>query len=206
MRLFDEVGLDVSVQMWTFRYRLRGGAAGDLRISGRDHDRLWSLVQQSSHGFIVFSSCGRYYAINLNHLLFCQFLFDPPYLPDVEESEIEYTIQFHLADGGEPICLSVDPDHAELVDDPDHGAQLQALFVEAETLIEGALSFLDEDGEQAFFLAKDVSMFSTSLVAVEPSLLDVEDDPDEEEAGLEVKPLVNVSHEDNIRPFPRSPR
>ena len=119
---------------------------------------------------------------------------------------MEYTIQFHLADGGEPICLSVDPDHAELADDPDHGAQLQALFVEAETLIEGALSLLDEDGERAFFLAKEVAMFSASLVAVEPSLLDAEDDPDEEQPGLEVRPLVDVGEEDNVRPFPRTPR
>ena len=30
VRLFEEIGFDVSVKMWTFRYRLRGGAAGDL--------------------------------------------------------------------------------------------------------------------------------------------------------------------------------
>ena len=172
---------------WTFRYRLRGGADGDLPISGTDYDRLWHLVQASDDGtFLVFDSGNRRYAINSKHLIFCQFLFDGPGRQPQDQGDEDDAI-FYLADGAEPLTFSVEPDLAPIGGDPDwEGGELQGLFLSAEIgmTADEWLTFEDIDGERVFLRAGDVAMFSISLLDVEPGMRD--DEEDEEELAGEV--------------------
>lgn len=63
----EKAGFDMDPEIWLFRFRLRGGAAEALLVSGPEKRRLWNLVQNNK-GFAVFDSGKCRYAINLAHL------------------------------------------------------------------------------------------------------------------------------------------
>ncbi|WP_210250687.1 helix-turn-helix transcriptional regulator [Mesorhizobium sp. SARCC-RB16n] len=193
-RTADELkaaGLDMHPEYWTFRYRLRGGADGDLPISGTDYDRLWHLVQASDDGaFLVFDSGNRRYAINPKHLIFCQFLFDGPGRQPQDDEADEGEARFYLAEAAEPLTFSVEPDLTPFGDDTDwEGGELQGLFLSAETGLTADewLTFEDGDGERVFIRAGEVTMFSISLPDVDPGMRDDEEDEEAEVAGEAVE-------------------
>ena len=81
----------------------------------------------------------------------------------------------------EPLEFGIDPDTAELVDVDQGGAnerdaQLQSLMVFVDMSVEenDVFSFTDEDGEQAFFRAGDVSMITVPLATSNRKLFETE--------------------------------
>jgi DNA-binding XRE family transcriptional regulator len=178
----EAAGLDMDCAVHTFRYRLRGGASGDLDVSGSEKSRLWALIQDDNpDGFAVFDAGARRYALNLDHLTFCHFLFDPPQVAgseEVEEADLDARVEVYMADSSEPLCFDVEPDTVELgKDEPPPGtADLQYLFMDLEMSVEGRFKFTDIDGETAWFRSKDVALISVPLEAVEPRLLEIADD------------------------------
>lgn len=184
----QSAGLDMDAAQWTFAYRLRGGAEGALPVGARERDRLWKAVQMDDEeDFIVFDAEARRYAVNPEHLLSCQFLFDAPNrarTANEEDDEGRYSLEVILADSAEVQSFDVEPDEGSLDDEDDPDAksvQLQDLFYYAQTDRDVRLKFEDTDGETAFFRTKDVAMFSVPLEAVEPKLLAATED----EAGPE---------------------
>lgn len=173
----EDAGLDTDVRVWTFKYRLQSGAEGQLTITGKSRKYITSAIRQETYsGFIVFDAGNRRYGLRPDHLTFCQFLFDGPAsleAMDEEDSSGSYVLRFHLANGIEPLEFDVAPDTASVdADDPDEGvAQLQDLFLFADSEFGGWFDFRDEDDERAMVRMKDVSMFSVPLEAVEPALL-----------------------------------
>ena len=66
---------------------------------------LVSRSRRQSLGFAVFDSGSHRYAINLDHLLFCHFLFDAPFVADGVASgdkESDYKVKFYLLDSPKP--------------------------------------------------------------------------------------------------------
>lgn len=176
----ERAGLDMDGSQWTFVYRLRGGASGKLAIGRRDRDRLWGAVHENSGTeFVVFDAGPRRIALNMEHLIFCQFLFDPPNNASVAEDKADphragYSLDVVLNDSAEVHNFRVEPDEVDLNDeeDPDPtSVQLQDVFFYLDSDVDRRVKFQDMDGETAFFRTSDVAMISVDLEAVEPKLL-----------------------------------
>ncbi|MBR0939272.1 helix-turn-helix transcriptional regulator [Bradyrhizobium jicamae] len=181
----EMAGLDVEPNVWTVKFRLRGGAEGDFSISGPDKHRLNRILHdQGDSGFVVLPSIDRQYALNLKHLTFCQLLFDGPSPEYAPPSERSYEVQFYLTDQRDPLVFEAEPDTRllEHEEDPEPlSVQLQDLFYYAEMGVDDRrLSFVDLDGETAFFRPDDVSMFSVPIWLIEPN---VSDDAEDETGG-----------------------
>lgn len=176
-------GFDMHFEARMFKYRIRGGAEGILSVTGPENERLWSAIQETDPlGFIIFDAEDRRFALNPKHLIFCQFLFEAPsQTPEIaDDDEEDWEIEVHLADGSKPMKFSVWPDSRRSIgedeDDDGRSTQLQDMFMFAEEWPERRLKLTDEDGETAWFLADDVAMFSAPLTAVEPDLLQSDED------------------------------
>jgi transcriptional regulator with XRE-family HTH domain len=200
----EQAGIDMDPAVWTFRYHLRGGAKGSLAVGGLDRKRLWRNVQADGHDtnpFVVFDSGGRQVAINRHHLLYCHFLFDPPYhllsqeheavQEDGEREDDSGGLLVYLTDSPEPIGVDVEPDTSNMNDalegneTDDDAWQLQSLFFELESwdAQDGphtTVAVMDVDGETAFFRLADVAMVSVPLKHVNPS---IKSDSDSEETN-----------------------
>lgn len=192
--LFDEAAsneleaaaFDMDPEMWRFLYKLHGGASGCLTVSGPEKKRLWHWVQEEEagpHMFVVFDSEDRRYAMNLDHLMFCQFLFDPPFLKlggsttDTGDESGPNELVLYFADSQTPHRFEIDPDLSFIGDEDaeEDKVQLQHLFGTMEYGSSKKLHFVDVDGESVFFSSADVSMLSMPLSAVEPTLREAYD-------------------------------
>ncbi len=171
----EEADIDMEGVAWFFKYRLRGNTNGILPISSKDKERLWGAVQRTdSSTFVLFDSEHRRILLNLDHLIFCHFLFDAPKEDEDEQDEL---VVF-LADGGEELRFEVEPEDAPTDASEDMG-DLHHMMYMAENLPERdsyAFHFIDVDGETVFLPSKDVAMIQIPLWAVEPELLDNEED------------------------------
>ncbi len=183
-RELEAAGLDMEPEVWTVKFRLRGGAEGAFRISGPEVNRLNSILQDDAEvGFVVLPSVDRQYALNVKHLVFCQLLFDRPSIEVEASPEKSFEVLFYLADQRDPLRFEVEPDTSllEQEEDPEPlSVQLQDLFYYAEAGADRRrMSFVDLDGERAFFRSDDVSMFSVPLWLIEPNVSDEEDEETE---------------------------
>ena len=186
----ERAGLDMDASQWTFVYRLRGGACGRLPVGRRERDRLWSMAHQNGKSeFIVLDKVASRVALNQEHLIFCQFLFDlPSHVETTEEEERSagYSLDVVLSDSAEVHNFRVEPDEVDLdeEDDPDPmSVQLQDVFFHLENDSDLRVKFQDMDGETAFFRTSDVAMISVDLEAVEPKLLAVAEDEEGQETS-----------------------
>lgn len=178
----EKVGVDMELDLWFFKYRLRGGAEGIWPVSGPERRRLWRAVQRvDSEQFVVFDSEETKVVLNLNHLTYSHFLFEPSdrgYLQkENKDGEVmrEGAVSVYMADSPEPLYFDVDPDWPPEDPAEDEG-QLRFLVVVADTIMEDDTNevfyFMDGDGETAFFRAWDVAMIEIPLRLLEPELLD----------------------------------
>lgn len=150
---------------WTFKYRLRGGATGFLPISCTEKEHLFSAVQRYEIGsFVVFDSEGSTIVLNMDHLIFCHFRYDPANRIHPDRKQIN-VVKVFLADGSAPFHFEVEADeHDE--DDPERLGQFEELIFTAEhASAEGSVVFYlkDVDGEEAFFRASDIAMIQIPL-------------------------------------------
>jgi len=149
----------------TFKYRLRGGASGELTIADGEKTRLFSLVQNVDHStpFIVFDSDQSQIILNLKHLLYSHFLFDAGQQDEKEkDEEYEEPVNVIFADGAE-LSFGVEPDEPKGKDDPE--GQFADILFTAETSVEEdtLFHFVDEDGEEVFLRALDIAMMKIPL-------------------------------------------
>ncbi|MEX2599351.1 MAG: helix-turn-helix transcriptional regulator [Dehalococcoidia bacterium] len=190
-REMGKAGVDVDFCEWSISYRLRGGIEGFWSVSAHEKGRLWYAVQRRSGGldgpFATFETGTHNVILNLNHLLFCQFLFDPPERESTNEVEAVDgwgPVLVYLSDSDKPFNFDVDPDSPE-EDTADDEGQFRHLLLTADLLMDEDINdvfhFTDVDGETAFFRASDVAMITIPLSVVEPDLLDADDEEDEDE-------------------------
>lgn len=186
MEKIEKAGLYSESDLWVFRFRLRGGLEKKWPLSGPERTRLWYAVQRSGdEPFVVFDSAEVRVILNLNHLIYCHFLYAAPFESPSEENE-ELTVSVYLADSSVPLYFDVDPDDPPPEDIAEDEGQFRCLCVEADMFTgeyeDEVFSFMDADGETAFFRAQDVAMITIPLAVVEPELLDDEDDGADEKS------------------------
>ncbi len=172
----EEAHIDMDPRIWIFKYELRGGAKGALVISGIDKKRLFRLIQMRDNlsPFVIFDSEERRVALNLNHLLFCHFLYEPPNVNMEKEEELS-GLRIILSTHKSPYLFDIDPDEDSGPDEEDEG-QLKDLLYDIESSVEenDVLGFEDADGEMALFRAMDVALIEVPLWAIHPEPLEEE--------------------------------
>jgi len=180
-------GMDMDSRKWFFSYSLRGGKEGSFSISGILIDRLFKAVQRrpANQPFVVFDSDSKRIIINLDHLIYCQFLFEKPELEN-ENDEIEdseYAINVYTIDRPNSFDFDVDPDEFDIDTVEGETAELenvqfQKIVYETEKFgyDNDAIMFTDSDGETAFFRTRDVAMMEIPIEVVEPSISEADND------------------------------
>jgi DNA-binding XRE family transcriptional regulator len=170
----EEAGFDMALERWTFRFALRNGFEADLPISGPDYRYLWSRVQdRERRNFLVFDSGDYRFAINGDHLLFCHFRFDA-HKVEWKEQPSDPHARVYLASREKPFEFDLDFTEDDEKEDIDHPSEWQNIFGHLNCLSEvlednevDRISFLDRDGERAFFNADEIALVQVSLAAVE---------------------------------------
>jgi DNA-binding XRE family transcriptional regulator len=190
-----KAGIEVASRIWFFKYRLRGGGEDVLKISAADKDLLWNAVQRTDRStlFVVFDSDEYRVALNLDHLMFCQFLFErADTIVDEADERPDDLIHLVLSDG-KALTFEPEADEGSLNDDefPDDSKELQhlLLMLELSTEKNEVFHFTDVDGETVFFRGADMAMLRIPLWAVVPELLDaVLDDSHEDAEDVPARP------------------
>jgi transcriptional regulator with XRE-family HTH domain len=182
IRLYDDqkaatelrdAGLDMDFEDWAFQFVLRNGLKATLPISGPDYHHLLGRVRSADrHNFLVFDSGPNRYAINGDHLVFCQFLFDLPRQQKEETASDVLKAKVYVSTRAEPFTFDLGP--AEGDDDQNewqsvfnHLDGLSGFLGDTEV---DRISFVDDDRERAFFRTDDIALLQVSLAAVEESM------------------------------------
>jgi len=195
VREMDNAGVDVDFAAWTLKFRLRGGDWMQREISSGDKNRLSDALGRGPGGvgtdraeFFVFTAGDWETLVNLEHLVAAHQLFDSPVGQvlantdndtgtDTDIEDERYVVRVHLAGVTEPIGFEVDPD---ICDEDGLGGQFHELI---EMLEPGPqeeevfLSFVDVDGERAWFRIAEVAMIEI------PQWVLGRDDEDEEDGN-----------------------
>lgn len=176
-------GVDLSCETHSLRCGFRGGREEIFPIaSGGQKKYLWNRLQHIDEQtpFVIFDSPFKRIILNQKHLVFFQFLFDAPCNRFEEKEEEGDEVRVFMVGEGKPYTFGVDPDDPVDSNDEEIVGQFADMVLKAETLIDDGdlLSFMDEDGERAFFRAIDVASIEIPLWVFEPELLDEEDERD----------------------------
>lgn len=181
-----EGGVEADPAVWTLKVRLRGGTYHVYRISVADKNRLNRMLADLSHdqikGFFCFDSSDCAVAINLGLLSFCHVLFDPPGLSEVgkKAEETFERVRVWLPSSTEPECFDVEPDYPEERDENELGPfgyfliELDSYDAELEQFV----SFIDVDGETAYFRTQDIGIVEIDLTVLHPELNEEDEDLD----------------------------
>lgn len=176
-------GVEADIMERGIKYLFRNGLTGSYTFSAQENRRLFSSIQRTNPDdrFVVFDTSTHRVAINLDHLVFSQFLFDPPDdSAENEEAEDSTIISVYTTVGTEPLTFGVEPDCVNLGENPEaeEEAQLQHFFFDLELFPEPnqLVSFEDEDGERAFFRVDEVVMVTAPLWLLGTSLEEVEEE------------------------------
>jgi DNA-binding XRE family transcriptional regulator len=169
------MAMDMDSSEWTFGYRLRGGSTGTLPISGTEKDRLFEAVQRFEIGpFVVFDSEGSTIVLNINHLIFCHFLSNPPSRMHPKQAHFR-KVKVWTADSSEPFLFEVNADEHDR-DNLEELGQFEVLLFTAEHASGEAnvmFYFKDIDGKEAFFRASEVAMIQIPLWVLEADLFEI---------------------------------
>lgn len=188
-RDLEEAGFDMDREVHFMKVILKGGHTAIHKVGAHDFKRLWSILQEDERdGFAVFDNDTARVALNLQHLKFTHFLFEPNWPGSTAEQSSD-EMQIMLADYAEVIRLSVDPDSKDLNDEDSDNShwtevQLQDLFFYADMTSEDlnhTVMIQDVDGETALINLNDAAMISVPLRLAEPQLWKSEMEGDEED-------------------------
>jgi hypothetical protein len=157
-----------------FKFRLRNGFVGQVSVSEKEADRLWSGVQAPDdfHHVIVFDSAKQRIALNLEHVVASQFdYFGESGLLGTWIDEGE-NVSIYFADSATPLELDIEPDEmtpAEFdkarIDDNDL-CQLGNLFFYFDTAHEGSEDverLRDAEGSIVWLRINEISLATVPL-------------------------------------------
>jgi transcriptional regulator with XRE-family HTH domain len=174
LRTFNEAGIDLDPATWILKLRLRGGTTPTFVIATAEAERLRRNLEDrsSSSSFFVFNSSLVVVALNWKHLLHYHELWDGHVDADWHDPAISSEdVSVYLADSPTPLLFDAYPDEGDPQSDNDTG-RLRGLLFELETFLEPGefVSFMDTDGEHAFFRADDVALMTIPLRLVNEQL------------------------------------
>jgi len=184
-----EAGIQLDPYEWTARVVVRGGDPQQPRLypfSVSDRNRVNHYLDWGYQGsveakqadedakFFLFDAGDRTVAVNMDHLIFWQSLWDRPGPAhptstaqrnkedgdEGEEFSFSYSVNIFLAGIREPMSLQVEPDEEE-PDDPecDEGDFRNLLItLDSSPEKDSFISFTDEDGEVAHFRVRDIAI------------------------------------------------
>lgn len=178
-------GVDFDPRQYRIQIQLRGGLRKVFWLSGTEMRRVRNSLQDrrsSVSHFVIFDSPHERVALNLAHLAYCQFLWEPSTVSEDEPGE-DNEIRFWFRDGP-PASFAVEPDQ----DDEDEAGNLGGVFVDLEMASgepDEQIWFTDEDGEQALVFSSDIILVTAPLPYVEPALFAAEMDGYLEDEGVD---------------------
>jgi DNA-binding XRE family transcriptional regulator len=174
----EKVGFDVDACFHRVSLSLRSGHEFIHQLCSHNKNLLWGKVQTDPHtgNFVVYDTKTERIALNLNHLIYSHFKFEPRYDFKDDEKLDDKNVTVHFAEQNLVLNLSVDPDMEWDDDDPPEWpeSQLGDLFYYAELSIgeiDEVIMIKDMDGETAFLPMKEIAMVSVPLIYIEPELL-----------------------------------
>ena len=160
------------------RLSLRGGHEFTHNLCSHNKDRLWGKVQTDTHygNFAVYDTKTERIALNLDHLIYSHFKFEPGYNFKHDQELDNENMNVYFAEHQQILNLPVDPDMEWDDDNPPEwpDSQLGDLFYYAEMSnheIDNVIMIKDMDGETAFLPLKEIAMISVPLIYIEPELL-----------------------------------
>ncbi len=191
-------GIEADPSVWTVKVLVRGHETKFYRIGVAEKNRAFDLLANRStcdedcNRFMVFESEAKTVAINLNHVVFWQNLFDPAgsmSTPDEQDSDEGCMVTFYMANQKEPLEFSVEPDEPEptnLEEELDEGV-FRSLLTDCDMGIDqnAFVTFMDEDGEYAFLKASDIAILEVSKPVTHYEFYEDESDEDEEDNQLD---------------------
>lgn len=182
----EKVGFDVDTCFHRVNLSLRGGQELTHNLCSHNKDLLWGKVQTDTHtgNFVVYDTKTERIALNLNHLIYSHFKFEPVYDFKEDEELDDKNVSVYFTENKQDLNLSVDPDTEWDNDDPPEwpDSQLGDLFYYAEMSIgeiDNVIMIKDMDGETAFLPSKEIAMVSVPLIYVESELLNAISEDDE---------------------------
>lgn len=179
--------IDYSHSSHTIKMAFLGGPIRYYLVDHATSIRVRNAIM-SGRDFVVFDTLTHAVAVNVNKLIWTNFLFDPGDVFEPGENEDSFTT-INMYFDGEPGAESfdVDPDTHEPSEDNDYaGSELQMLLMDLDMRADSGdtdpLSFLDGDGEELVFHPARLKAIEIPLPAVNPQLLSaIFDGMDEEE-------------------------
>jgi transcriptional regulator with XRE-family HTH domain len=194
LRKFDSAGVDLDPATWVLQLRMRGRINLGFVVSTADAVRLRRNIYNPdpSTPFFIFNSSQVAVALNLNHLFHYYELWDKHTPADWHDPDISTEqVSVYLSDSRKPIRLDVEVDEG-FPDEEDERGQLRGILTMLQLSVEPGefISFMDEDGEHAFFRAEEIAIMTIPLrdldARLNDALLDAEygtEDDDGPEAG-----------------------
>lgn len=183
----NKAGVDIDLHQWQIEFRLKGGIEDTIPISSQDKMFLFRQIQNRDpdNNFTVFDSGASTIVLNLDHLIYCKFLFDHPDMIISSEKENhgnevpEMIVTVYTSDKDDPYKFHVEPDDYDCNSPEGETAEFESIQfqylrdIAAAGLEENEMfNFIDGDGEMVFFRASDVAMIMIPIAAVKPGLLD----------------------------------
>lgn len=165
---------------WFIKCRLKNGLEKCYPISSTEKDYLWNNLPQicESKGieFFEFDSGDHRILIQASQLMFFQFLFEPCFLietqdsmkGDGEEDARAYAVKIYFADDPNPQTFYADVDVPNPKDEGDQGEMNNFLYYALHVGDEEEwLHFTDEDGETAFFRGASIALAEIPLLVLQ---------------------------------------
>jgi transcriptional regulator with XRE-family HTH domain len=186
-----EAGIETDPSHWTARVLMRGGDPNDpmlFHINVNDKNRVvryylnapLTLAERDAENaqFFVFDAGDRTVAINMEHVIFWQNLFDPG-IGIIEEEETEEVpgVNVYLAGIREPMEFAVDQD---VVKDDEEEGRFRLLLCDLDSNPEkdSFISFMDEDGEFAHFHVGEIAVIEVAKWVTDPTPLEQQENED----------------------------
>jgi transcriptional regulator with XRE-family HTH domain len=177
--LEKRVGIEASDGVWYFRFSLRGGAEGVLRLCFSEKEILYDAMWNLATEFIVVDTDTSRVAINTLHVVSCQFSEDIfPSVPVVESASSGevHLAQLYLATSPQVQEIRIRPDTHDIEDEPDEGdymAYNQMAFHELDSPARPGqrIGIVGERREEETFVLKsDIAMLAIPLECCDMSL------------------------------------
>jgi transcriptional regulator with XRE-family HTH domain len=169
---FAAAGIDPDPRLWTIRFYMFDGRIFNFVVSGREKNRLESILGSAHKEFLVFDAQDKRVALNGDKIAACNIMFDVGMVESTDEEESTFDLTVHFISSQHPVKFGVEPDNvAAECDDAGYNSQLQNLFFSLDGVgSDETLWFDDEDGERVYIQASHVLLLEAPLICCQPDL------------------------------------
>ncbi|QSQ17466.1 helix-turn-helix transcriptional regulator [Myxococcus landrumensis] len=156
-------GIDADPAQWMLKLQLLSGVTRVYNISGPEHKRLWSILQDGGEpleqvSFMVFETEKLTVAVNRRAMSYAHLLFDAGFMAKEDEDVMGVSVYF--LNQTEPLELDVEADDPPGDADEEDEGQFRNLLLVLDLPVARQQVFVitDVDGETAFIRAENVAL------------------------------------------------